>query len=67
MFFSAGFSISVSAISYDFMNANHQPPLPSNSYLVRNRITLINASMVQDHFQEHQIQIFAAASNTSSL
>lgn len=65
-FFSAGFSISVSAINDHFMNANHQPALPSNSYFVRSRITLINANIDQDHFQEHQIQIFTAASNTVS-
>lgn len=34
---------------------------------MRRRITLINANTDQDHFQEQQIQIFAAASNTNSL
>lgn len=58
MFFSASFSTSIFAISYNFLDADHQPPLPSNSYSVRSRITLINANKGQDHFQEHQVQVF---------
>lgn len=32
----------------------------------RSGITLINANMGQDHFQEHQVQVFAAVTNTKT-
>lgn len=65
-FFSAGFETNISANSCNFLDANHQPPLPSNSYFVRSRITLINANMGQDHFQEHPVQVFAAVTKNKN-
>lgn len=67
MFFSAGFDTSISANTCNFLDANHQPLLPSNSYFVRSGITLINANMGQDHFQEHQVQVFAAVTKNRLL